>query len=321
MNLVIESNRITLALDSSNIQSYLTCPRMWHFKYVNNYRKVRPKKALDLGTFTHYLLELYYRNPGKLQEILGEVIHAKQVGSIEPLVEAFSTLPAGYQKDPGDPEFPVLELEPSEYLELCSKMQMYSEYYSGRDFKLAVKDGVKGAEVGFAINLFSGEIEGVDRPVDFIFEGRIDLLVELVLNGSPLCWVDHKTQQRKVDLYGKKIQFRGYDLALNHENDNFGYGMINYFGLQKSTTKPNERFRRELINFSPVARVEFKKFLIEKVFTPIVKNPVGFRDPNFGSCSGAFESHPCDFVSACESPNPTLTLIQNFVEVEPWRPW
>ena len=53
--------KLTLALDSTQIVSYLNCPQQWSFLFNESIRKADLKtKALDQGSIMHNLFDIYY---------------------------------------------------------------------------------------------------------------------------------------------------------------------------------------------------------------------------------------------------------------------
>lgn len=309
----------TLTLDSSQIATYLECPRKWHYSYVEHKRKFGNKKALNKGSFFHALLEAYYVDPidSNRNRILSLVQAAKkEIQEPETPSPCLEILKKDYNLHL---DADKLALESADFDLVFTRFSEYCLHYSGQDFAVANIDKISGIELGFAI-----EIGNYVNPKDetentiFILDGRIDLLVEKEYFG--LCWVDHKTESRTKDLYEKRIQFRNYDLALNMGTENKGLGIINYLGLQQKATK--DTFRRGLCFFSPSSRRDWQKYLVKK-FTEILLYSSSAEDnPNFFSCEtkyGICDYAPvCDFGTAEERMDELKT---QYIQVEAWKPW
>ena len=148
----------------------------------------------------------------------------------------------------------------------------------------------------------------------FILEGRVDLIGDL--NGT-LCFLDHKFQSRKRNLYQKSIQFRNYSLALN-----LPLGIINYIRLAKEVTK-EDTFKRELIQF-PLWEREWWRGELIKLFHHIASSMKSKEfKKNYSQCTGKFGYH-CQFTKICEEHNlVTIDAIkeQHYKKKEEWKPW
>lgn len=303
----------TLTLDSSQIATYLECPRKWHYQYVLHRRKYGNKKALNKGTFFHALLEAYYVDPSasNRNNILYLVLEAKnEIQSPDTPSPCLEKLKKDYNlKLDAD----NLALEPEHFDLVFRRFGEYCFHYRNNDFVVAEVCEAAGIELGFAIKV------GESNETEFILDGRIDLLIEKDQFG--LCWVDHKTESQTRNLYEKRIQFRNYDLALNINTENRGLGIINYLGLQVKPTK--DTFRRVLCFFTASNRRHWQEYLVEKVFKPIMANGWKAEDnPNFFSCETKYGL--CDYTQVCEFDGKsarTDELRTQYIQVEPWRPW
>ena len=300
-----------IILDSSQISTFLECPRLWYYKYKLNRRPSGSKLALNKGTLMHDLLELYYMDPSPARTgaLLAALVKCLDEKTIQPFLDLGLPTTLTFQE----------LAEDSDFLAVALRFTDYTVRYMSSDFKVAKSpSGATATELGFSKILHESE---TDR---FILEGRIDLLIDLGESlKNQIAWVDHKTQKMAIDLYQHSPQFRTYDLVLNWNSPTIGYGMINYVGLQD---KLNPRsFRRDLITFQPHQREEWRDYLVN-VFRSVAETMAQLPPdptPNFKSCAGPFGSNPCDFAPVCEAPDSQklMTLKSQFIEVEPWRPW
>lgn len=287
--------RFTLALDASQINEYLTCPRMWHYRYNRNLvRAGRKTKALDKGTIIHQLADLYYN----LRSMDPSKPHLTHCSSVIELLKA--------QKI-------KLSLTKEELEFLAMRFFQYAVRYSNGDIKPKTKHGVPAVEMGFSKILR-------DTP-DYLYvvEGRIDLIGSYA--GVEM-FMDHKTQAQAKDLYQFCPQFLTYAWATE-----LNRGMINYIGLQAEMTE--KTFRRQLINFPKWKVHEWERTMIN-VFDEIridletekwlETSPYAM---NQHACGGAFNSSPCMFTQLCETANENLkeSIIKQNYEIRIWKPW
>lgn len=297
------TSKFNLALDSSQISEYMTCPLKWFYRYNQNLVfDTKQKVAPDKGTLVHNLLDIYYTmrsldpDGNKLLQANAAIEMFKKSGSVKIL-------------------FPTDNGEIEEFI--CKRFILYVQRWLNSDF-IVPKGGV---ELGFSHLLFEND----DNR--FILEGRIDLINTIQGNN---CFTDHKTQERTSYLYHYTIQFKNYALATGYE-----YGIINYFGMQKDDNNKllhdNKLFRQDLIHFDKWMIDEWKDKVISVFFNiaAMLKeykdNPeLGFyRAKNDAACSGAFGANPCVFCNICESPWAFKEQMKQmkYNVGEPWRPW
>jgi hypothetical protein len=253
------------------------------------------KRYADKGTLVHSMLAIFYTiralNPTMDR-------YKAATTTIQLLKKNKFIQKAGFDKD-----FEQLMLD---------RFNQYLFRYHVGDFVPTIRNGVVGVETPFAMKLYE------DAEKVFILEGRIDLLSA---NQHFPFFVDHKTQLRFSELYARKIQFACYSLATGYQN-----GLINYFGLQKEY-KENRTLRQKPIFIPKDYSEYFKDYLIRNVFQKIfeIRSGKAVWTPNLNSCSGNFESWPCDFAQVCEQrQNPEVQELlkrQFYMKVEPWSPW
>lgn len=296
------TSKFNLALDSSQISEYMTCPLKWFYRYNQNLVfDTKQKVAPDKGTLVHNLLDIYYTmrsldpDGNKLLQANAAIDMFKKSGSVKIL-------------------FPTDNGEIEEFI--CKRFILYVQRWLNSDF-IVPKGGV---ELGFSHLLFEND----DNR--FILEGRIDLINTIQGNN---CFTDHKTQERTSYLYHYNTQFKTYALATGYE-----YGIINYFGMQKDDNNKllhdNKLFRQDLIHFDKWMIDEWKDkvigifFKIYNVLKQDANKEVAFYElKNDAACSGAFGANPCVFCNICESPWAFKEQMKQmkYNIGEPWRPW
>lgn len=300
------NEKFTLTLDSSQIHEFQMCPLKWWYNYRENLRLAgMPTIAPDKGTLIHSLCDLYYTfrwldpNGNKLLQA-NEAIN---------IFKSNNMTKSLFPLDNG-------ELETF----LCERFILYANRYFFNDFILpSTKESP--VELGFSKLLYE------DQYVRFIVEGRIDLMNIII--GDKLCFTDHKTQERENILYSYKPQFKTYAWATGCE-----YGMVNYIGLQKNVNTKEEiarSFKRQLIHFDKWMIDEWEKKMLS-IFWKItqvlwaMKGGEGdfYIHRNDSYCGGVYDSHPCQFVSICETGDWNMKQeLKKFKynTVKPWSPW
>lgn len=286
--------KLTLSLDSSQIVSYMICPQNWNNLYHKNIRKADLKKtALDRGTIIHNLADIYY-NLRALDPKGSYSTHANS--TVEMYRKNFTER--------------IVDKEDLEFLFKRFGQYIFRWAATGNDFRPLIKNGRPSVELGFS------EIIHEDENYLFIIEGRLDLLASI---GETIFWVDHKSQEQEKHLYKMKPQFMTYGLATGLP------GIINYIGLQKEL-KPSHLRRTELMIFPRWKLDKWKERIINKVFIPLattLANNYSFEESD-ESCSGAYDSTPCQFTDICECQSLEMrNQVEKFkyVQVKPWRPW
>lgn len=322
-----------LILDSTQINSFLECPRLHHYEHEMHLQKVSSKprrRVMDIGSYGHKLLELFYigiasgmsRNSAlefcfayKAEDICecGHVSDAHKPTSTNPIL--YDGISCKYKKCTclAFTEIPALVSKKDETF-LRKRLLEYFATYINNDIHPYGPDTV---EVGFSHKLYE------DDKFLFILEGKIDVLGRYAGVDS---FTDHKFQERKKDLYDKSIQFRNYALVTGYNQ-----AFINYVRLAQEIS--SDTFVRRIIVFSPPEMILWEQRLINvykkiTAFREKAKGNPNFwvsedSDPNWSRCSGKF-GYVCDFTTLCEEL--FAPVVKNKIEYlytigKEWKPW
>lgn len=326
-------SKLSLILDSTQINAFDECPRLWYYEHVRRLRLASSKprrRVMDIGSYGHKLLELYYQAIAsgksrsdslaycfayKPEDICdcGHVRHIHKPTTLDPLLtdgnnckyknckcEAFTEVEALVSKK--DEEF------------LRQRLVEYFTVYINNDIRPYSPEHV---EVGFSYKLD----ERIDRL--YVLEGKIDILGVYATFPS---FTDHKFQERRKELYDKSIQFKNYALVTGCRN-----AFINYIRLAKETG--TDTFVRRTIFFTEPEIALWRKRLIaiyDHVFDLMVQNekdPFFWQSeesqPRWSRCSGKF-GYTCDYTTLCEELSPTVAerKIEHLYTIgKIWRPW
>ena len=302
-------SKLNIALDASQLHEYMMCPLKWFYRYYCNLelpQVTSKREAPDMGTLMHAILDSYY-NLRLFDPSGNKMVQANAC------VEFFKASKITAKLFPNE----VDDMEDF----IARRFGLYVQNYIFND--LDVIPG--GVELGFSKLLYE------DAKVRFIVEGRIDLMNRLWMgNIFKRCFTDHKTSGLITDLYPYKIQFKTYAWATGAE-----YGMINYIGMQEDKTnkllKEKKLFRRTLINFKKEMIEEWEQTMMEKFeqIYHILRKEMTIEKGfyllrNEAECSGAYDSHPCQFCAICEEynwDNKAMVKASSYKKVAPWSPW
>jgi hypothetical protein len=302
--------KFNLVLDASQIYESQTCPLKWWYHYKENLALIPfDTEAMDKGTLVHQLLELYYNF--RFNEPNGnKLTHAQLCIDIFMKERFTQTL------------FPSDNSEIEQFI--CERFLLYVMRYMNDDFNLRYDSKIAPVELGFSKLLFEND------EVRFIVEGRIDLVANI--QDGRACFVDHKSQEKAINLYRYKPQFKTYAWATG-----YNWGIVNYFGLQADKNndlmKNGKLFRRDLIYFEKWMIDEWEEKL-KLIFWEIyysLKLENSFETEkslylyrNDSACGGAFDCNPCQFTHLCELESWSMKeQLKSFkyAKMEPWTPW
>lgn len=309
--------KYTLTMDASALKMFQTCELMWAYAYrehikLSSTQVATKASALDKGTLVHLVLEAFYKAKLKYPAEDGYQ-HGQRA------LDAFFK-----HKLVTETYFTNEEIQ-----FIKNRFVNYVAFWRDRDLVPVKKGDAVGVELGFSKVLYE------DDNVLFVTEGKIDIINSLGHDVIGFC--DHKSQERVNHLYYFRPQMLTYAWAtgLNH-------AMINYFGLQKDFK--DHTFRRESFEIPNwmIKRWEQKMLRIYWYIYSRDMSLFKLKDPsmetieyipeaneikfnrNESSCSGAFDSSPCQYRYLCETGSDEMrNNIKQFKyeKVEVWQPW
>lgn len=283
-------SKTTIIRDSTQISTFLDCPRMWQLSHSERLTLSlgRVNDPMAMGTLLHKYMEIYYK---------GRASGFSINNSMEKALDF----------NPDKPPDELFPLDTAKRDLVKERFRVYAYTYSMDDFIPLSPDHV---EVGFSYKLYE------DDEKLYILEGRYDILAD---HRGMRTWVDHKGQMRMRDLYNKSVQFRNYDLVTEAS-----IACINYIRLTQKVDSTT--YVRKWVSFSSVERAFWKRRLIQ-IYDKMLeyeRNGITPNDYNWGMCSGKF-GYPCEFTSLCEESYLPDVVEQKKKQLyhirEEWKPW
>lgn len=290
------SNKFTLIADSTQLSSFFDCPEQWNLAHQQCLEKnEQNKKAMNKGSYGHTLLERYYKS------------RASGENQNNALQFALAAEPEEY-----------LQLTVEEKILLRDKITMYVYTYTNNDF---IPQDPESVELGFSRPVFE------DDSRLYILEGKLDKYQHTpslgTYNGMTSI-MDHKFQERRHDLYEKRLQFRNYAWATNSN-----LFVINYIRMTKKNDETT--FVRKTVPFSSLELQLWHGRLIQlfrkmEVAIRLAKGeygkPEGFEH-RWGSCENKY-GYPCQFTDICEQTDQfSLNMVKEtkYHKIQEWKPW
>ncbi len=285
--------KIDIILDSTQISQFLECAEEWNLSNNENLElNDAYKRALNMGSYGHLLLETYYK-----ELCSNDKTKATEISLATKVPER-------------------LELENEDIELVKERFQVYTFVYLNDQF--LVKDPAC-VELGFSYLLYEDD----DRR--YILEGKIDHYSHHgpsfgYFNGQRTI-MDHKFQLKAHDLYQRRIQFRNYALVAKAS-----MFIINYIRLTKKVDKTT--YKRDIIPFSTLELDLWRERLI-RIFRKVelekirVKETGESYEHNWGSCENKY-GYACQYTHICESTS-LVELEQvkklRYHKKEEWKPW
>lgn len=327
--------KFTLAADSSQISCFLECPQKWVDFYLKRLEPIsfEPDESLNMGSYGHKLLELYYR--GKARG-LGLNDSVKLFDAYDPDKDNCEC-GCGKEFHQVIPELNIteckrckrcssfrphaLELPAKVRTKVRKRMIEYCYEYQRDDIQPTSEQHV---EVGFSEPIYE------DSENHFVLEGRIDLIGKL--QGLD-CFMDHKIQGKTYWLYPRSIQLKNYMLITK-----LPMAVLNYIRLTDKVTK-GETIARDIITMNKVELNAWHKQLInvffrmKKTVLALQSNKDGANavERNWNSCSGGKLTYDknkpayCWYGPLCEEPDPVIAARKEKqlfkIKEVAWKPW
>lgn len=301
-------SKITVVLDSSQLDAFGQCPEMWNNGYLQRLGLIGSyKDALLMGTAGHKMLDVFYKGVSS-----GMKPHeARDKALDEPIPSGTKFIIVDGDKpifldgvhEVEDPI--VFALESPDYDIVKARFKDYYMTWAANDFMIRRPEDV---EIGFSELIYE------DDEKIYVLEGRIDLLAEL--QGMTVV-ADNKFQLRKRELYGKSIQFRNYTMVTGRKTF-----VVNYVRLTKKVDETT--FQRQVISFLP-SEIDWWRGQVKEMFDHVyIDMMFGTFERRWNACSGKF-GYPCEFTKLCESchnPREYTNIKSQYYQIKSeWRPW
>ena len=261
--------KINVILDATSLDTFLTCPAKYSFRFINNKVPELKPTALDRGTLGHIGFEYYY----KALQNKDDFDHAVQVG-----VDNLRFTLASDESDL-DPEEGAAVI--TAFTESCSKWRHLDEQLE-----------IIEVEKSFSRVLYE------DKYCRIIYIGKIDLLVNHpvgfpFLPDTKFIPYDHKTYSRDSELLRTANQFSGYAWATDSS-----YLIVNRVGLQKSL-KPDVKHKRIPLSYDPLFLDEWKDNTVT-ILKHFIECSLDNNWPRYTTSCMAY-NRKCEYHEICNS--------------------
>lgn len=261
--ILTKNKRIVITLNSHSLTAFQRCPEAFRISDIEHLRLRRKSFPMARGIAIAEFLERYYN----------AIINEQHVGL------EVQAIMADIEKLPFTPEQNGL---------ILTRFFAYINAYRNCDFVPL------GTEIGFTKCLYE------DKYVQFLYEGRIDLLALTRDVPAQKIVVDHKTTERYEPIYPYNNQVFGYLWAA--ETELFCY---NYIGFQ-STYDPAVNYRRISFTMS-AAEIEHWRQDTIKTYWRLLSAYHAKSFPRTWQCEGKFK---CEYTHICEkAAHPQLVQI------------
>lgn len=321
-------DKFKLVLDSSQISQFLECPQKWSNYYEKRLRPLsyQQNESMNAGTYVHALLDRYYRmkfqgaSKSDILTVLNAYKPDNDMCECGCSHEFHCTIP-GFEIVECRRCKKCMSFRPHEFTlnpllrgKVKVSMNLYVEHWWNKEDIMPLSE--QHVEVGFSECFYE------DKENIFILEGRLDLIGKL--QGLD-CVMDHKSQSKSSQLYGKSIQFKNYLMA-----SKLNTLIINYIRLHDK--KDIEKsWQREVVTMNSI-EVEAWRRRLTQVYFRIKANVQASQrgsqyERNWNSCSGAWggAENACWYTQLCEEIDPKVaknresTLYK--IDEAQWRPW
>lgn len=273
--------KVNIVMDVSQFDLFCVCAERYNNRYNKN--KTLPGKdmRLDRGSTVHAGNEVYYE--------------ALRLGSNyqDAVTAALSRIR----------EYAVVStsLDNDVINQIVEVMEEYYDYWQVADQSFKIVD----VERPFIYLLYE------DDEVRMHMAGKIDLVTtDNKYTNKP---TDHKTYDRRSEIYRMNNQFENYAIATNSN-----FLDVNRIGFQKSL-KPHEKFIRVPLCYDPIYLEAWKKNTVKIMFQYLTCAAEDSWPMNLTSCDKY--NRTCEYHQVCDSsgePAKLYKLAANYIDVEPW---
>lgn len=306
--------KTNIVLDASVLTTLMSCPCLADFRFNHNLESINGKSnSLECGSIVHKFMEIYYGSIIKginRKDAVGYGMAAAEMyirgcphcTNFNPTNEI--TKPeCGHRKN----DYPGVTNTPAEsegyhtgWKWVLTTCEQYVEYYKN-DFWVPLEVEVVKSEVVYE-----------DDEIRILWKAKLDLTADTNQGIFP---IDHKTMKQNRQQLNLNNQFTGQCIIMKTRN-----AIINKVGFQK-TLKPEEKFKREPISYTPQRLIEWQSEILPYYAKMLLMyHESGVWPRNYTHCEGKYGL--CAFNQIC-SANPDMReeeLKLNFKVGEPWNP-
>lgn len=254
--------QITIVISPNSLNVLQTCARKYEYYKIRHLGQVGPKdEKLERGDLIHQVLDFYYRCI--IRGGFEIPIHLETCEVHDPMMEGpCSCNRAGKG---------IVKAEHGVYVEKAIEFGRYvassmdleieaSEYFLNAardylDYQQCYNWKPLHSEEPFSIIFYE------DETLRIVFEGKIDLIIEFMMNVTQMAWVDHKSIEKSYEPTPLDNQFMGYAYAFKEIATK---GFVNQVGLQK-TLPPEKKFKPKLITYQDTTLTEWRETVIYHV--------------------------------------------------------
>lgn len=327
------NKKSNIVLDASVLTTLMSCPCLADFKFNHNFESIKGKSnSLECGSIVHKFLEIYYGTiikGVKRSEAIGYGMaaaemyikgcpHCTEFAAAHYIDGELTTTnhenhicnqdcilkpKCGHRKN----DYPGVVNTPAEsqgyqtgwkwVLETC---EQYAERYKN-DFWVPLE-----------VEVVKSEIIYEDDNIRILWKAKLDLTADTNQGIYP---IDHKTMKQNRNQLNLNNQFTGQCILMKTRN-----AIINKIGFQK-TLKPEEKFIRESISYTPQRLIEWQSEILPHYAYKLLEySETGYWPRNYTSCDGKYGQ--CAFAGVC-SANPDMReeeLKLNFKVGPEWNP-
>jgi hypothetical protein len=311
---IIPLPKKNVILDASILSSLMSCPRLTDFRYNHNLVSLSGKSnSLECGSIVHKFLEYYYK---------GQISRMNRTESIQMARSAAELYITGCQ---GCSEFiPSIEVDrpkcghqPNEFPGVKNTPPESEKYLIGWKYALDtchqyIEYYKNDHWVSLEAEVVKGEILYENDDIRVLWKAKFDWIVD---TNDDILPVDHKTMKQRRDKISLNNQFTGQCLLMKTRKV-----IINKIGFQ-TTLKPEEKFIREIVNYSSDRLIEWQSEILPYYAYKLLDyTEQAHWPPNYTHCENIYGK--CQFVQVCEADRNMRgeELRLNFIKGSRWDP-